>query len=98
MCTHTNEKQKIRLNNVRAVSTALHGPTRGSSTKPGRSGPSRGQGRGRHVRFGGMNVLYDSEGYEYPVDNYRQIYVPLEAESADASVVTEEETEKGYKN
>ena len=73
------------------------GPTRGNSSKSGRSGPSKGRERGRHVRFGGMNALYDSEGYEYPVDDYRQIYVPLEAESADASVLTEEETEKGTK-
>ena len=54
------------------------GPTRGSSFKSGQSGPrhGRGRGRGRQVRFGGMNVLYDAEGYEYPVDNYGQIYIP----------------------
>ena len=44
-----------------------------------------------------MNVLYDFEGYEYPVNDYGQIYVPLEAAPTDASV-TEEETEKGTKN
>ena len=27
-----------------------------------------------------MNILYDSEGYEYPVDDYGQIYIPLEVE------------------
>ena len=37
-----------------------------------------------------MNVLYDSERYEYPVDDYRQIYVPLEAEQTDAWVNEEE--------
>ena len=44
-----------------------------------------------------MNVLYDSEEYEYPVDDYGYIYVPLEAEPADA-VVIEEETENKTKN
>ena len=36
-----------------------------------------------------MNVLYDCEGYEYPVDNYRQIYVSLEVEPTDANVIEE---------
>ena len=40
-----------------------------------------------------MNVLYDLEGHEYPVDDYRQIYVPLESEPADAGVA-EVETDK----
>ena len=44
-----------------------------------------------------MNVLYDSEGYEYPVDDYGQIYVPLEVEPADA-IVIEEEIVKETKN
>ena len=44
-----------------------------------------------------MNALYDSEGYEYPVDDYRQIYVPLESEPADALAI-EEETKKEIKN
>ena len=29
-----------------------------------------------------MNVLYDSEGYEYPMDDYALNYVPLEVEQA----------------
>ena len=44
-----------------------------------------------------MNVLYDSEGYEYPVDDYGQIYVPLDAEQTDARV-NEEEKRKETKN
>ena len=36
-----------------------------------------------------MNVLYDSEGYKYPVDDYGQIYVALEAEQAVADVFKE---------
>ena len=44
-----------------------------------------------------MNVLYDLECHEYPADDYRQIYVPLEAEPTDAGA-TEEETKKEIKN
>ena len=44
-----------------------------------------------------MNALYDLEGYEYPVDDYGQIYVLLEAELTDAGVA-EEEKEKETKN
>ena len=73
------------------------GPTRGSSSKSGCTGPSRSRGRGRHVRFDDMNVLYDLEGYEYLVNYYRQIYVPLEFEPADAMMI-EEETQKDTKN
>ena len=47
--------------------------------------------------FGGMNVLYDSKGYEYPMDDYGQIYVLLEAKPTDAGVI-EEETNKSTKN
>ena len=53
-------------------------PTQGISWKSGQSGPRRGRGRGRKARFGAMNILYDEEGYEYPIDEYGQIYVPLE--------------------
>ena len=63
------------------------GPTQ-SSSKSGQRGP-RNRGRERHGRFGGMNVLYDSEGYEYSVDDYGQIYVPLDAEQTDAGVSEE---------
>ena len=70
-------------------------PTRGSSFKSGRSGPKRG--RGKHVRFGGMNVLYDSEGIEYPVDDYGQVYVPFELEQTGAREI-EEEKDKATKN
>ena len=40
--------------------------------------------------------MYVSEGYEYPNDDYGQIYVPLEVEQADA-IVIEEEKEKETK-
>ena len=44
-----------------------------------------------------MNVLYDSEGIEYPVDDYGQVYVPFELEQSGAGE-TEVETEKEPKN
>ena len=45
-----------------------------------------------------MNVLYDSEGYEYPVDDSGQIYVLLEAKPTDAGVIEEgKEKEKKLK-
>ena len=53
------------------------GPACGSSCKSGQSGPRCGNGRKRQARFGGMGVVYDNKGYEYPVDEYGQLYVPL---------------------
>ena len=44
-----------------------------------------------------MNVLYDSEGIEYPVDDYGQVYVPFELEQSGAEE-TEVEKEKETKN
>ena len=79
------------------MSGGSSGPTRGSSFKSGQSGPKRGRGRGRQVRFAGMNVLYDAEGYEYPVDDYGQIYIPLETEQT-AAEMHEEEKNKETKN
>ena len=72
------------------LSGGSSGPTRGSSFKSGQSGPRRGRGRGRQVRFGGLNGVYDEEGYEYPIDNFHQLYVPLECEQTVAEEVREE--------
>ena len=44
-----------------------------------------------------MNVLYDSEGIEYPVDDYGQVYVPFELEPSGAGEI-EVEKEKETKN
>ena len=44
-----------------------------------------------------MNVLYDEDGYEYPIDDYGQIYVPLQPEQTIAKKI-EEEKEKNTKN
>ena len=66
----------------------------GTSSKSGRTSPGRSRGRGRHVRFAIFNVLYDSEGQEYPVDDYGQIYVQLESEHAGGEEQVEDEKEK----
>ena len=49
-------------------------------------------GRGRQVRFAGLNVLYDDEGNSYPIDDAGQLYVPLDfgqtvAESAEVEKI-----------
>ena len=72
--------------------------TRGTSSKSGRTGPGRSRGRGRHIRFAGFNVMYDSEGQEYPVDDYGQIYIPLESELTGGEESVEDEKEKNTKN
>ena len=81
-----------------SMSGGSSGPTRGSPSKSGKSGPKRGRGPRRHFRFGGPNVLYDSEGQQYPVDDCGQIYVPLEAEQTSAEETFEEEKVKETKN
>ena len=63
--------------------------------KSGHKGPQRGRGRGRQVRFSGLNVLYDEEGNSYPIDESGQLYVPLdfgEAVAESAEVEIEKET------
>ena len=71
---------------------------RGTSSKSRRTSQGRSRGRGRHIRFVGFNVLYDSEGYKYPVDDYGQIYVPLESEHVGGEEQVEDEKEKTTKN
>ena len=50
-------------------------PSQHKFSQCGQKGP-RGRGRGRSVLFGGLNVLYDKVGNEYPVDDAGQPYVP----------------------
>ena len=70
------------------------GSSRGTFVKSGHKGPQRGRGRGRQVRFSGLNVLYDDEGNSYPIDETGQLYVPLDfgqavAESAEVETPNE---------
>ena len=48
----------------------------------------------RQVRFGGMGILYDDEGNEYPVDDYGQLYVPLGLEQSAIEEAQEEKDKK----
>ena len=72
-------------------------PSRGGFSKSGQKGPS-GRGRGRKVRFGGLNVLYDEAGNEYPVDDAGQLYVPLGYEPEVTEAMIEEEKIKETRN
>ena len=72
-------------------------PSQRKFSQSGQKGP-RGRGRGRSVRFGGLNVLYDEAGNEYPVDDAGQLYVPLGYEPAVTEEVIEEENTKEIKN
>ena len=64
---------------------------------PGREAQEEEEG-GRTVRFGGLNVLYDEAGNEYPVDDAGQLYVPLGFETEATEGVIEEEKVKETKN
>ena len=47
------------------------------SPNPGKKA-QEGRGRGRQVRVGALNMLYDEDGNSYPVDDAGQLYIPLE--------------------
>ena len=81
------------------LSGGSFGPTRGSSSKSGQLGPRRGRGQGRQTRLGGIGVVYDDEGYEYPIDDYGQLYVLLHPEEIVAGEANEEISKetKAYK-
>ena len=72
------------------LSGGSFGPTRGCSSKSGQLGPRHGRGRGRQTRFGRMGFVYDDEGYEYHVDDYGQLYIPLHPEETIAREAKEE--------
>ena len=73
------------------------GPSRGTFSQSGQKGP-RGRGRGRRVRFGGLNILYDEDGTAYPVDDAGQLYVPLDCGHDTDDVLNEAEKDKETKN
>ena len=70
---------------------------RGTFSKSGQKGP-RGRGRGRQVRFGALNMLYDEDGNSYPADDGNQLYIPLEFAQDVGDGEFEEENSKGTKN
>ena len=83
--------------NSQSQGSGTAGPSRGSFSKSGQKGP-RGRGRGRPVRFSGLNVLYDEAGNEYPIDDAGQLYVPLGLEQTVVEGETEVENTKESKN
>ena len=72
-------------------------PSHGTFSRSGQKGP-KSRGHGRQTRFGAMGIVYDEEGYEYPIDDQGQLYIPYHPEEAAASGVTEEEIQKEVKN
>ena len=85
-------------NRHRHKGVSMQGPPKGTFSKSGQKGP-RGRGRGRQVRFGGLNVLYDEDGNVFPVDDAGQLYVPLEyGQAAGDNVEIEVEKNKDTKN
>ena len=44
-------------------------------------GRKRGRGNSQRVRFSGLNIVYDEEGYDYPVDNEGRIYIPPDSQT-----------------
>ena len=71
-------------------------PSRGRFSQSGQKGP-RTRGRGRQTRFGAMGIVYDDEGYEYPIDDNGQLYIPYHPEQTAASGVNEEEIQNETK-
>ena len=82
--------------NTQSRGSGNAGPSQGRFPQSGHKGP-RSRGRGRSVRFSALNVLYDDEGNAYPVNDARQLYVPLQsAQTVDESA--EEESPNETKN
>ena len=73
------------------------GPSRGTFSQSGQKGP-KGRGRGRRVRFGGLNILYDEDGTTYSVDDAGQLYIPLDCGHDTDEVLNEAEKDKETKN
>ena len=77
--------------------SGVTGPFRGKTSQSVQKG-TRGRGRGgRPVRFSGLNVVYDEEGNQYPIDDAGQLYVPLETVQS-AGESAEEENVNSTKN
>ena len=50
-----------------------------STSQSVQRGMRRGRGNSRGVRFSGLNVAYDEEVYDYPIDDEGRIYMPLDS-------------------
>ena len=73
--------------------SGISGPFRGKTSQSVQKG-TRGRGRGgRPVRFSGLNVVYDEQGNQYPIDDAGQLYVPLETVQAVGESAEEEKSE-----
>ena len=72
-------------------------PSQRKFPQSGQPGPSRRGGK-RPVRFSGLNVLYDEDGNQYPIDDAGQMYVPLNFEQTVDVGVNEEEKVNETKN
>ena len=75
---------------IQSQGSGNSGPSRGRFSQSGQKGPQRGRGRGRQVRFSALNVLFDEDGNEYPVDDAGQLYVPLDLGQTVAGEAQEE--------
>ena len=60
------------------ATTSREGRTFNAGNQSGfvQRGTGGDRSRGRRTRFSGLNVVYDAEGYEYPVDDYGMIRFP----------------------
>ena len=67
-----------------------------SSVQRGKWGGRRGSWR---ARFSGLNVIYDDEGYDYPIDGEGSIYISMDIQTVSKTKNTEntENVEKGTK-
>ena len=82
---------------VQSQGSSNTGSSRGKFSLSGQKGPQRGRGRGRQARFSALNLLYDGDGNEYPVDDAGQLYVPLDSVQ-DVAGEAQEENVNGTKN
>ena len=67
-------------------------PPGGNQSRFVHQGTSGNRSRGRRTRFSGLNVVYDAEGQEYPVDDSGMIYIPADEQTdADAEEQPQQE-------
>ena len=79
------------------VGSSTTSSSHGTFSKSGKKDP-RSRGRGRQVRFGGLNVLNDEDENSYPVDDASQLYIPLEFAQATGEGEIEVEKQNPTRN